>query len=219
MAWEIDWGYEGNTGSEVLGRSVDAHIKKARAWHMVTTGYLRKYTDIVTPTYRSDSWEIDWSKRDIQKKLVMARNPYSKMPLARSWHWICQSDVMKAGMKWKPYKENFGRSITSLGYVNLTRRAMTDEDIKIADEYKLWAGKDKNVVKEHRLVAAKKYKCDLSGMVVRHLNGNKEDNSPDNLVVGTIAENNMDHQKARMMAMYWHRKYLDLLETIGEQSV
>ena len=49
-------------------------------------------------------------------------------------------------------------------------------------------------------------------MVVRHLNGIKSDNRPENLILGTLEENNMDHETARKESMYWREKYCELLK-------
>ena len=49
----------------------------------------------------------------------------------------------------------------------------------------------------HRFVAYEKYGKNLykEGMVVRHKNGNKIDNSYDNILIGTVLENMMDIPK------------------------
>jgi hypothetical protein len=214
MAWEVDWAHPENTGSYVLARNKTSKHKSARKWHMTSTGYLRDNSDINTPKYRKDSWEIDWSKRDVKEKKVWARNKYSKMPMAREWHWIDQKSVTSAGRKWKPAKERTGRYIDTKGYVTLTRYGMTDSDIEIAEKYDLFVGKSKAYIKEHRLIAAKKYGKNIKHMVVRHMNGIKSDNRPENLVIGTTQENTADHNTARVMAMYWHNKYDNLLSMI-----
>ena len=50
---------------------------------------------------------------------------------------------------------------------------------------------------EHRLIAAKKYGKEVIGKLVRHLNGEKADNRPENLVLGSHKENTMDHVSLR----------------------
>lgn len=55
---------------------------------------------------------------------------------------------------------------------------------------------------------------------MRHLNGDKTDNRPENLVLGTTQENTMDHNTARLMAMYWREKYEEAqreLQTLRER--
>lgn len=84
---------------------------------------------------------------------------------------------------------------------------MTEEDIALAEENDLFRGAKKTFLREHHLVAVKKFGKLPKGSVVRHKNGVKSDNSPDNLLLGTSAENTMDHNTARLMAMYWHNEY------------
>jgi hypothetical protein len=205
--WEVDWSNKNNTGSNVMARNVNSPIKRSRVWHMVSCGFLRE-VGIETKKYDKYAWEIDWSKR--KTHFVWARNDRSKIPSARKWHWIHQAQVESAGMKWVPEKERTGRYIDSSGYVILTRVAMSDDEIALAERFNEFGGKDNCYVKEHRLAALKKYGSSLKGMVVRHVNGKKDDNRPENLVIGTIKENNMDHVEARLHMMYWREKYREL---------
>ena len=202
--WEVDWSHPENTGTFVWARNAASHIPKARDWHMTSTATLRR-AGVNTPTYRKDSWEVDWTKRNGEK--VWARNPESQQPNAREWHWVSYPTVTGSGIAWKPRKASTGRSIDSRGYVVLTRRALTQTDVKLCDDNGLWLGTRRLSVKEHRLVALKKYGELLPGEVVRHLNGNKTDNRPKNLIKGTTQENTRDHDTARLMAMYWREKY------------
>ena len=93
---------------------------------------------------------------------------------------------------------------------------MTDDDIKLAESHGLFRGKRKLFVNEHQLVAVKKYGKLPPHSVVRHLNGIKTDNRPENLVLGTTQENTMDHVTARMQAMYWREKYESLKKEFDE---
>lgn len=206
MDWEVDWGHAGNTGTQVWARKPKGHIPSSRAWHWVKTGSLRK-AGINTPTYRSDSWEVDWSKRN--RKLVWARNPLSKMPKSRTWHWVDFHTLEHAGIKWKPKSEYTGRYLAN-GYVLLTRRAMSEDDVVLAERHGLFRGSRKTFVREHQLAAVKKFGAIPKGHVVRHRNGIKSDNTEDNILLGTSYENTMDHNSARITAMYWHNQY-DLL--------
>lgn len=205
--WQVQWQHPRSTGTRVIARRPRSYWKSARKWHLVATGRLREI-GINTPRYRADSWEIDWSKRD--GKLAWGRNPESKIASAREWHWIDHSTLDRAGIAWKPKTRGNGRYLNG-GYVLLTRRGMTEADIKIAEEFDLFRGKNKGFLREHHLVAAKKFRVRLTGKVVRHFNGVKSDNGEENLLLGTTQENTADHNTARLMAMYWHNKYDALL--------
>lgn len=207
MAWEVDWTHPENTGDAVWARNPTGHLASARTWHRVTTGHLRK-AGIATPCYRTDSWEVDWTRRD--GKRVLARNQASKMPTAREWHWVDQSLIQRAGLRWRPKSDPKGRRVDSNGYVVLTRRGMSHDDVGLAERFNLFRGKKRSFVREHHLVAVKKYGSPLDGLVVRHTNGVKDDNRPENILIGTTQENTMDHDSARRQAMYWHCRCLEL---------
>jgi hypothetical protein len=207
MTWEVDWSHEQNNGERAWARNPRSKHPRAREWHWVATGYLRN-VGVSTPKYRKDSWEIDWKKRN--GKLVWARNAHSKMPSAHEWHWVDFHTLNRVGIAWRPANERKGRGISGYGYVILYRTGMTNEDIALAEKHGLFLGAKKAVVLEHRLVALKKYGALPKGTVIRHINGIKTDNRPENLVKGTTQENTMDHNTARLMAMYWREKYEDL---------
>lgn len=103
MQWEVDWTHPSNQGSvKIMARNPASHMPRARDWHMTTMGELRR-AGFNTPTFRADSWEVDWTKRN--EKQVWARNPWSKMPSAREWHWIDMTTILRVGMKWQPKTE------------------------------------------------------------------------------------------------------------------
>lgn len=212
--WEVDWAHPQTTGTFAWARNATSNIRSAREWHLVPTGNLRKL-GVSTPVYRKDSWEVEWTKR--HGKLVWARNIQSKIPSARGWHWVDFHQMERSGIAWKPVKQKTGRWIDANGYVVLSRRAMTEEEITLAQECRLWCGTKRAFVREHRLVAAKTVGPAIGSLVVRHLNGIKHDNHPSNLVVGTTQENTMDHNKARLMAMYWRTKYEDLVAKMAQK--
>lgn len=211
--WEVDWTHPANYGGKFWARNASSHIPAARDWHL-TSGATLRAAGINTPTYRKDSWEVDWLKR--QGKRVWARNPMSKMPEAREWHWTTVTTLQQAGVRWRPVTEHDGRHFSPQGYVYLTPSGMTEEEVRLVDEHDLWGGKKRTRVLEHRLVALKKYGSLGRDEVVRHMNGQKSDNRPENLVRGTTQENTMDHNTARLMAMYWHQKYEQAVRELNE---
>ena len=211
--WEVNWTHELTTGTFAWARNPSSYYKKSRDWHLVATGSLRK-AGVNTPTYRKDSWEVDWNKRNGKK--VWARNKFSHSPKAREWHWIDHKTMDYAGLKWKPAITFTGRKIDSCGYVTLTRVGLTEEEIKIAEENNLFLGSKKGFLKEHRLVALKKYGLIPNMCVVRHINGIKDDNRPENLVLGTTQENTMDHNTARITAMIMREKYENIINLLNK---
>lgn len=212
--WEVQWNSaksNGRPGSSVLARNPMSRRRSARDWHRVPLTNLHAY-GVLTPRNFHSSWEVDWDKRN--GKRVWARNPVSVIQSSRSWHWTHYSTLKKAGVKWR--SQFVGRHIHRTGYVVLTPVGMTKEEIKLANQFGLFRGKRQLHLMEHRLAAVKKYRRSLKGMVVRHLNGIKTDNSPENLVLGTHAENIMDHATARLMTMYWRNLYEEEVLKNGE---
>jgi len=201
--WEVDWTHPKNTGSKVWARNPRSPRSSARLWHWVMTGWLRTQ-GVSTPTFRADSWEVDWTRR--RGKQVWARNLLSKGASARAWHWVDYRQMQRSGIRWRPKSPRNGRWVSSSGYVMLSRVAMTAEDIAVAETHGLFKGRDRTTVWEHQLVAVKKYGAIGPGRVVRHLNGVKTDNCPENLLLGTTQENTLDHDTARRMLMYWRER-------------
>ena len=183
------------------------------------------------------AWEIDWTKRRTQPRdnspkhslrvSVWARNPISKTSSAREWHWTDVSTLKNAGILWqlsgkRSRTHERKPSLTKQGYVRLHRNGMTADDVAFADINHLFS-KDGYCL-EHRLKACRIYGGLPSHTVVRHWNGVKSDNSDDNLLLGTNTENIADHNRARLLAMYWHsrfrllaRKYEALKKRTGGQ--
>lgn len=210
-SWVIDWANKLSTGTKVMAMNPSGLTRNSRVWHLVTTGYLRSI-GYSTPTYRKDSWEIEWGKRS--GKLVWARNKLSKMPSARKWHFVDFHTLERAGIKWKCANERTGRIIAAGGYVILSRNGMSEDDVLLAEKHGLLVKGSKKYVMEHRLVALKKY--GYVPEVVRHSNGVKGDNRPENLLAGTSQENTMDHDLARRMAMFWRDRYNALSKKTGD---
>ncbi|MBM3120472.1 MAG: HNH endonuclease [Chloroflexi bacterium] len=209
MAWEIEWDYPGNTGQRVWARNPVSGRRSAREWHFVATGHLRE-VGVDTREYRKDTWEVNWNKREGGK--VWARNPNSKMPKARAWHWVDFKTVSIAGIEWQPKRKPSNGRIKSGGYIHLLKKALSNEDWDLAIEHNLFKGRRQLSVLEHQLVAVKKYGALPPGFVVRHINGIKTDNRPENLLLGTTQENTADHNTARLNAIMWRERCEQLEE-------
>ena len=160
----------------------------------------------------SSGWEVDWGRRRrTPVAQVWARNPRSYQGRAREWHWTTYATLTRRGVEWCDARPTPGRSRTKAGYVVLSRSALTPDEIALADTLQLWIGSSrgrKHGVKEHQLVAAKKYGPLPPNAVVRHRNGRKDDNRPENLVLGTRKDNAMDHHRAVREMMYWRERAL-----------
>jgi len=97
------------------------------------------------------------------------------------------------------------------GYRVLDDGKMMDPEGKIIhtrSAHKCYLFKCKNVNENtghcyiHRLAAYQKYGEAMfeNGIVVRHLNGDKADNSLDNIAIGTLSQNQRDRSKEEMTA-------------------
>jgi hypothetical protein len=206
--WEIDWKHHSNTASNLMARNTSSRRKSTQQWHMVPAGRLREIGLVSQSTVES-KWEVNWEKRLRRQKMVMARNLLSRSPSARVWHWVDYGTLRRAGVTWKKIDGEWtGRHINPAGYVLLSRKALSKEDVILADKAGLFLGAKKIVLLEHRLVALKKYGHIPERSVVRHINGKKDDNRPCNLILGTTQDNTRDHRSATLLAMYWRERAL-----------
>lgn len=108
----------------------------------------------------------------------------------------------------------------------VAKGSLTPHERELVDKHGLWVGRSRanggdgqRGVKEHHLVAVKKYGALPRGFVVRHVNGDKADNRPDNLVLGTQRDNCLDHKQAVIEMMKWRERALrcegrDIVKTI-----
>lgn len=88
---------------------------------------------------------------------------------------------------------------------------LTKGERDLVDAADLWIGKARGRrrgVKEHQLVALKKYGTLPPNFLIRHLNGDKADNRPKNLVLGTAKDNKLDHHQAVIQMMLWRERAL-----------
>lgn len=199
--WEVDTSQPERVGDYVIARDLESIRPAAREWHLVRTDFL-KLRGVPIENFGTE-WEVDWSKRDGMK--VWARNPTSKRIECREWRWVAYGTLRTAGIKWE--SRQTGRHLNRSGYWMLTRAGMSAEDIQLAEQHELFQRTgNMKVVLEHRLVALKKYGAIPKGSVVRHMNGDKLDNRPENLVLGTHKENHTDHRTAVLQMMYWRER-------------
>lgn len=176
---------------------------------------------------KPSGWEIDWSRRRRigSREEVWARNPESFQARAREWHWTTHAAITKRGIPWVPRSQRSGRHRNTSGYIVIGLRQMTTEDIALADRCGLWqgggrGGRVRKSVLEHRLVAARKYGSLTPQLVVRHRNGVKTDNRPENLLLGSKADNQIDHGAVLLELMVWRERALraegiDIVEALS----
>ena len=197
--WEVDWS--ARVGRMVMARNPVSRWASAREWHPVKPDWVKRL-GLPLPKVGTD-WEVDWSKR--RGNTVWARNLSSKKPAAREWRFVAKGTLITGGVKWMSSVE--GRYKNSHGYWMRTRLSLTPDEIDLVFKSGLFqqSGAVKAVL-EHRLVALKKYGSIPKGHVVRHVNGDKTDNRPENLVLGSHKENHTDHKTAVINAMYWRER-------------
>lgn len=91
------------------------------------------------------------------------------------------------------------------GYRWLHEDLIEPEILEAAKKAGYYMTKRAPYLQEHRVVAYRKYGPSAfdAGILIRHLDGNKSNNSPENLALGTIKENNEDHMSSRRSAAAW----------------
>lgn len=227
--WEIDWTRRKTEKriSYVWARNPDSIKPDSRKWHWTAHSTIRKAG--IEWQRAVINWEVDWGqvKREGSNTFVWARNPNSTQARAREWHWTGWRALHVVGIEWNGPKRrrlSVGRSVSKKGYVVLYQSAMSEAEIELADKLGLWLGHSRGRrygVWEHQLVAAVKYGDYPSHLVVRHINGDKTDNRPENLTIGTKADNARDHKTSALLMMMWRERALraegkNVIESIKE---
>lgn len=212
--WEIDATKRKREGLShavryfTWARNTKSRNPKYRGWGWVRDCALRQ-CGITLPQKdkrRKHGWEFDWtrveSNSDPRLRRVWGRNLLSNYPSVREWGWRTYSTVNGSGQKWQ---RPLCRPRLHHGYVSIHFRNLSPERQALALKYGL-VSKNKQV-KEHRLIAAEKYGDEIRKKpIVRHIDGNKSNNDPANLVLGSHAENMRDHETARIEAMRWRER-------------
>lgn len=107
------------------------------------------------------------------------------------------------------------------GYRYLHVDIIEPEIIQSAKKAGINVARPSNYIAEHRVIAFRKYGSIVfeKGILVRHLDGNKINNSPDNLVIGTNQDNVNDHVTARREAALWRTIALTLFSMLKNRDV
>ena len=91
-----------------------------------------------------------------------------------------------------------GKILSSRGYILRHKRTFTPEEYEILRPMFLSWNKRGTYILEHRALMAIKQKHILApNEIVRHLDGNKQNNSLENLALGSHEDNMLDHDTAR----------------------
>lgn len=123
-------------------------------------------------------------------------------------------DAISAGVKGTRWANSKNKWLTYNGYVVVHKDGLSPEARKAAE---LFYGIDEYRYLEHRIIALMKYgpeKLSEPGIVVRHIDGNKINNDPTNLELGTQKENVMDHLRANREVKMWRSMTFSLLERL-----
>lgn len=100
------------------------------------------------------------------------------------------------------------------GYRMIHLEILPPEDRALAEQY--LKVHRRHYVYEHRLVALKTYgpMAAAPGVVIRHVNGDKMCNTPENLIPGTQSDNARDHVEAIAEMEAWRALALFLLQRV-----
>lgn len=212
--WEIDWDVRepegagrGSSAYRYWSRKANSKQARALSWRFRSQAQFK----VRAPRTSLEAWEVRWEKR--RGGEVWARNPTSRTRSARDWHWASRSVLWHAGFKAPPRS---GRRLNSDGYIIRAVGLLSGDERACVEKYGL--AHCNGTVPEHRLVAAM-HIGDPTGKLVRHLNGDKADNRPENLALGDAIENNMDHFTAFKELRQWKQRALEAEAKVIELEV
>ncbi len=145
----------------------------------------------------------------------ITRDFYSRSPERTTCSRRCAGALPKlagANRKWKQNELGAGRWKLA-GYIAVARSTLGPEDLKLVPADGL------HYVLEHRLVVARRLGRPLfPNELVRHLNGDKADNRPENLVLGSHQENTLDHVSLRNELALWKSIAMTLLAVLRHRE-
>lgn len=125
----------------------------------------------------------------------------------------------KCHPRFRPIKPKGGRRKSGVGYVYLHTDIIEPEIVECAKRHGANIHSRNNYIAEHRVVAYRKFGEIVfeKGMCVRHLDGNKSNNHPDNLAIGTNQDNIDDHVSSRREAARWRTIAIFLFSILKNQ--
>jgi len=127
---------------------------------------------------------------------------------------LCRSCVI--AVRNIPPLKGDGKHLSN-GYIEINSRMLDAETLVLAKQY---LNPHRGYFYEHRIVALKKYgpAAAMPNVVVRHLDGNKTNNDPLNIAIGSQSDNIADHISDRQAAQYWRSIALWALKRMVMQN-
>jgi hypothetical protein len=157
-------------------------------------GEFDDYQEIKVDYYRQGIYEYEKGKNRLH--CILSYCPYCNKERWKNVRTIrddlntkCMSCSKRRAIKPKPTK---GIHITN-GYREIHLDIIESDELR--ELAKKYLKVHRNYVYEHRLIALQKYgpKAVAHGLVIRHHDGDKLNNDPDNLIYGTQKQNIRDH--------------------------
>jgi hypothetical protein len=207
-------------------------------WHIGKTTFCRRHQGFskvkwVEPDKFSDrpNVVVDYNNQKLDWSTSSKRGPtvfiWSKCPDCPKERWL-RSNIISRSLSTRCLSCASSGSLSSTwnggirksmdGYLlihaELIRDRYGDEFLRLVRK-NLYGQGDSYL--QHRVVALHKYgpAAVVPGIVVRHIDGDKTNNSPDNLVLGTKKDNVQDHVTDRRDAKMWRSVALSLFRMLS----